>query len=345
MKIKHALIQTALVSVATLAQAQLLFDVKFSSPPNTHGQPIVVDGSARTPSRITMGAPDMLSNFAGLPGNWGVFNTPQCNLYDQIQFNLPAGIKSLYIDYDIYTQQLNNSENAFSLYLDSSDYGARSMTFHGKLNTISLFNKGGRYSNFGSFSDLRKYAVSIYASTTADILKINIDGSTVHDGPLGSSDLNGIRMSLSPATGAATVCNKSNIAVSNIKVYETPADLETLPPVKEVDVELALQPGAPTTVPAGGGYVMHRRTIRNTHPSTARNIRYWAYTVMPNGLAYPLLPASSRTLAGGGQITESASFFIPAWFAGGNYVATLVGVDERSGALDSERLVFGKSMN
>ncbi|WP_347505329.1 hypothetical protein [Pseudomonas anguilliseptica] len=71
----------AILSLALFSQfsySAVLYDARFASPPNIEGQSIVVDGTPHTPSRVTMGAVEMRSGFAGQPGSWaaGRFSMP-----------------------------------------------------------------------------------------------------------------------------------------------------------------------------------------------------------------------------------------------------------------------------
>ena len=207
MKIKSLLVGLSLTSLASLANAALLYDVQFASPPNISGQKITIDPSIQTPSAIVFGEPVMHSNFAGQPGNWAVFNTPTCGVYEQIRFDLPGDTKKISLSYDIHTQYLNSSDNNFAVLIDSTGYSGRSINFHGGNNRMYLFNSGSFF--FDTFVDQRTYRMDIAADALDNSLTISVDGFQKYSGPLGSTDLKSIRMSLSPWTGAASICDRA----------------------------------------------------------------------------------------------------------------------------------------
>lgn len=331
-----------LCAASSLAHSAVLYDVSFPSPPHVDGQPIIIDGTSQTPSRQTMGSVQMVSTYAGQPGNWGVFNQPSCGAsYDQIEFTLPTGQQKVYLSYDVITSGLNNSDSAFSVFLDSQDYGGRSVSFHGGGNDISLFNVGGKYSKFGYFTDQQLYQITIHGDAAKNLLTITINGTQVHNSTLGSATLRAVRMSMSPWTGAADQCSQTAAAVSNIKIYEDPADLQGPPPEPILGLEFKLRPGTTDVLPAAGGYIRHSRTLYNRSGSDL-SLSYWITTELPDGNSYPLLAPRIVQVPVGASFAELKNFLIPAWFPAGGYTARLVVVDEASGERAYSDLSFSK---
>ncbi|MES2820245.1 MAG: hypothetical protein V4812_14805 [Pseudomonadota bacterium] len=340
MKLKHWLPCLSLCSFISMAEAAVLFDVDFASPLNTSGQPITIDASNKTPTAIHFGSPVMQSNYAGLPGNWAIFNTPSCGPYEQIRFNLPANTKKAYLSYDIYSESLNNSDNNFSVHIDSTDYGARSLDFHGSLNQMYVFNFGSSF--LGSFVDLQKYHIDIVADAAANSLTVSVDGVQKHARAFGSTDIKSIRMNLSPWTGAASICNRTNVAISNIKIYENPEDLTQTPVVNPIAANLILSPGASSTVGPLGGSIAYRRSVQNLS-ATERSVRYWIYASMPDGSAYPLYSPFTTGIPAAGQTTTTSTLAIPAWFPAGSHNARIVAVDLNTGQIVTGNLPFKKT--
>lgn len=341
MQTKQLLACASLCVASSLAHSAVLYDVSFPSPPHIDGQPIIIDGTSQTPSRQNMGSVQMVSNFAGQPGNWGVFNAPTCSPYDQIEFRLPAGQQKVYLSYDVFPSRLNNSNSIFSVLMDSADYSARKLSFHGVGNDMSLFNVGGKTSRFGYFSDYQAYRVTIHGDALQNRLTIEINGSQVHDGTLGSSTLTNIRMSLSPAYGTATDCSQASVAVSNIKVYEDPVDLQGPPPEPKLGLEFALRSGTTDILPAAGGYIRHSRTLLNRSTSDL-SLSYWITTSLADGTSYPLLAPRTIQVPAGSSFSELKNFLIPAWLPAGSYKARLVVADEASGERAFSDLSFSK---
>lgn len=332
----------ALCVASSLAHSALLYDVSFPSPPNVDGQPIVIDATPGTPSRQNMGSVQMVSNYGGLPGNWGVFNQPDCSAsYDQIEFILPPGQQRIYLSYDLLTSSLNNSDSSFGVHLDSRDYSARSLNFHGGGNDIYLFNVGGKSSRFGYFTDQQLYQITIHGDVAQNLLTIAINGSQVHSGTLGSTTLTGIRMSMSPWTGAADQCAQTEAAITNVKVYEDPSDLLEHIPEPKLGLAFNLRNGTTDVLPASGGYIRHSRTLFN-HSTADLSLTYWITTELGDGTTYPLLSPRSITVPAGSSFSELKNFLVPAWFSSGSYQARLVAVDAATGERVFSELHFTK---
>lgn len=332
----------AIISLALFSQfsySAVLYDARFASPPNIEGQSIVVDGTPQTPSRVTMGAVEMRSGFAGQPGNWAVFNAPSCS-YDQIQFNLPAGMSKAYVSWDMFPSMLNNSDSAFNVHLDSTGYGARSLSMHGGLNNIQLFNFG-KSTTLANLTNLKKYRMLARVDAASDLLEILIDGTPVYSGTFGSPDLTSVRMTLSPWKGGATQCNDAATAVSNILIYEEPGDIEVLPP-QNIGVTFNLASGYPTSVSANGGYLSYRRGIQN-RGVVPLNLFTWITVDLPDGTGFPLQQAHSVNLQAGASVaTVQSSFYISKWFPAGDYKARMVVVNQVTGEQFNHDIPFTK---
>lgn len=226
---KASLLTTAAIAttlISSPALSAILFDVDFSEPLHTDGQPITIDSSINTPSSQTFGSTDMIVGYAGLAGNWAIFNQSGCTPYDQVGFDLPPGLTEVYFEADIYPQNLSPSDNTFSIFTDSTGYGARSTSFHG-LGSLQVFNWGS--TNLGSFSNDQLYHLKIHASATYDSFTVEFNGAELYTSTLGSTDITSFRLSMSPWTGGATNCTSPVAAVSNILIYEAPADLLPTP--------------------------------------------------------------------------------------------------------------------
>ena len=151
-----------------------------------------------------------------------IFNTPTCGVRDQIQFDLPLAQEEIYLSTNVYVEGQSGSSNAFSVHIDSTDYGARSVSFHGRGN-LSLFNFGSN--NLGNYSNNRTYKLVLYANALTDVLTVNIDGEEIHSGTFGSSDITSIRLTQSPWTGAPNNCGDSTVAINNFMIFENPEDI------------------------------------------------------------------------------------------------------------------------
>lgn len=341
MQIKQLSVGLLLATASAFSQAAVLYDVSFASPPNVNGQSIVIDGTPQTPSKVNMGVVEMQTGFAGQPGNWAVFHQLSCG-YDQLEFKLPAGLSKGYLQFDLVSESLNNSQSVFSVHFDSSNYSARSISWHGGNNRISLFNYGTS-SAFGAFASQQKYHVQVHVDAQSNLLEIEINGNQVHQGAFGSPDLSSIRMTLSPNTGGATNCDLPRVAVTNVLAYESPDDLQSPVPAT-LGVNFSLRAGYPNVVPASGGYIRHSRSLSNLS-QVDKPITYWISTSLPDGSGFPLLTPRTLSVPAGGTLTELKNFSVPAWFPVGTYTARLVLVDPATGERVYGEIAFSKSAN
>jgi len=211
---------TALLSQVTTAE--ILYHLAPSSNSIPAEKTLIADDSIFTPSSINFGELTVNPNFNNLSGNWVIFNTPTCGVRDQIEFDLPLGQEEVYVSTNVNVEGQSGSSNAFSIHIDSTGYGARSFSFHGR-GFLSLFNFGSN--NLGSYSNNRTYKVDIYANASTDLLTINVDGEEIHSGTFGSSDITSIRLTQSPWTGAPSNCGNSTIAINDFKIFEKTEDL------------------------------------------------------------------------------------------------------------------------
>jgi hypothetical protein len=230
MKLQKSLILTALLFASSISQAAVLYDIDFSAPLNSAGQPITIDSSINTPSGVTFGSIEMQEAFAGADANWAVFNT-SCDSSEQLFLDLPANSQSIYLSLSIYAKDLVDSDNSFRIHVDSEAYGARSISMHAGLDLWRFFNEGFSTS-LGEINDDTVYQLSIHADSNSNTYSATLNGSEVLSTSFGSdSYITKIRIGLSQWTGTPSNCANSNIGITNIKVYESPEDL--LPPVVE----------------------------------------------------------------------------------------------------------------
>jgi len=216
------------------AFSKILFDIDFSSPLHTDGQPITIDDSINTPSNQNFGSTEMIVEYDGLDGNWSIFNQNDCWPYDQISLELPDGLTEVYFEADVYTQNLVASENSFNIHTDSKGYGARSLDFHGAAG-LYVFNFGT--TDLTNFNDGQLYHLKIHADATYDIFTVEVNGSELYSSTLGSNDITSFRLTIGPWTGIGTECSRAIAAVSNILIYETAEDLLSEPEL-EPEIEL-----------------------------------------------------------------------------------------------------------
>ena len=340
MKLIRIVAVISVISMSSISNADVLYDVNFSSNIFSNGQVVFADGEINTPSAISSGTQQVIYDFAGLPGNWAVFNTPACGLSnaDEMRFDFGGSREEIFFEADIYPENLGGSDNLFSIRIDSSTYIGLALNFHTLSNEIYLFNKA--HFNVGNFQNDHTYNVKIYANGLSNFISISVNDVDHYSGPLGSSDLTAIRLSLHNWTGRATNCSITNIAASNIKIYENEGDLVN---VQLLDLMFDIKNGI-DTVPATGGKVKYKYSITNLDSEQYQSLSRWVYLKLPGGELYPLSKPKKMGLDPGDTFkVRKASAKLPAWLPAGDYNMTLVVVDKTSGDIYKKELVVHKT--
>ncbi len=330
------LLLTSLLTLAPAVSADILYDVSLPPESFTDGQTLLATSSNDTPSRIVFGSQEVRYLYSGLDGNSIVFNTPVCSQYDQIAFDLPDNQSEVYFEADFYTENMSGSDNAFSIFADGGT--ARSISFHG-LGMFRLFHSGVASQSLFNYSDNTEYKVKIYANGQTDSFKISVNDFEYYSGVLGADGLSGFRLSLAPWTGAASVCDNTNVAVRNIKIYESPEDLLE-EPTETFELDFSLT--GPAEVSSEGGRLKYDLVISNVD-QVAHSQIYWLSIALPSGDQYSVLKRRRETIIEPNNfIQRTASSKIPAWVPAGEYELKLVVVDTQTGEVKTKSLPFVK---
>lgn len=303
--------------------AEVLYDISFPSDLFSDGETVVADVTTNTPSSIVFGSQEIAYGHAGQEGNWAIFNTPDCFIYDQMEFEFLGDRNEIYVQIDIYVDGIDGSDNSFGIFLDSNGYGARAIRFHG-LGRIYLFNRGSFW--LSELNDGKRYNLKLHANTIKDSFIISIDDEEVYNGVLQDTDLSGLRLSLSPWTGRATTCDESIVAVSNIKVYEFASDLE--PDTFQPSIELT----SGNVVSEDGGRIRYNIAIKNNDANTPHDHIWWIKIDLPSDVDYSVKKYGPASTIGGGEVFyKSRGLTVPHWVSAGSYDLTLVVVNTESG--------------
>lgn len=122
----RAILVFAGLSLNTSHAGQYFYWADFSSPLNQPNQRPTTNAGPRTPSRILVGNPTVVTSFGHLTNQPLMFKAVY---YEQIGFDLPQGMTNYFIDFDFETHRLNSSLFAFDLwccypsfYLHGRDY-------------------------------------------------------------------------------------------------------------------------------------------------------------------------------------------------------------------------------
>lgn len=119
--------------------------------------------------------------------------------YEQIQIPVSIGdASSLYIRYYAKTQNLRNSDFAFTMAMDTPE--VRNTSFHGGNNNIYTFPNP----RSTPFADGTVYLVETYVDFAANTWNTKINGQSIGTSPINATSIDSIRFTMAPWTGAAT---------------------------------------------------------------------------------------------------------------------------------------------
>ena len=117
--------------------ATIYYDIDFSSPEHTVGQPPSTGPSITTPSKIVFGQPVVSESLGALENQPLVFNchgnSPQF-YYDQIKLDMDYGTGFYYTSFDVLTQNLIGSRNRFTILFDTPTVQNITFQNNGKVN-------------------------------------------------------------------------------------------------------------------------------------------------------------------------------------------------------------------
>jgi hypothetical protein len=184
--------------------AALLYDLNFT--PSEVGTYSVVFGS-----------PTVVPAFEGLSP---ALLFQAVTTYDQIELNLGDGAPGYQIGFDIVTHGLQNSQYAFTTFLDTPQI--RSLDFSAALNSIYVYqpDSGG-----GQLEPLADDTIE-HVAMTVDILHnlwtISINNVPLYSNPINAADIQDIRFSMAPWIGGATNGPGTQVAIDNVVINTIP---------------------------------------------------------------------------------------------------------------------------
>lgn len=144
---------------------------------------------------VVFGQPE-LSNVTISEGNSLEFEAKL--LYEQIRIPLNTASPMLYVSFNLMTQDLLNSDYAFTMLMDTPQ--VRNLSFHGGLNQIYSFP--ANHTRI-PYIDNKVYFLETYVDFSRNRWEILVDGVSLGFDTINASGINSLRFSMSPWTGAA----------------------------------------------------------------------------------------------------------------------------------------------
>jgi len=211
---------------------QVIYDISFSAPAQTAGQPVRTGSGPLYPSAIRFGSPTVQASEGSLTDQQLILDmdgNPAPFYYDQIALNLSLSRpKGLLIEFDIETHSVVGSVGAFAMLFDSPSTRAVKLLSDGSVaimnpnpaNTYTTQRRGGGFRGGGAMH-----------------LEGRIDferdewGASLNSSPMGASGLLGvrnvstIRFSYGMLPGPILYVDKpdqSYVAIDNIRVSVVP---------------------------------------------------------------------------------------------------------------------------
>lgn len=208
------------VSGNFFTEGKVYYDIDFSSPEHTVGQPPAVGTSITTLSKIVFGEPLVVDSMDNLQDQPLEFNTLGNNApfyYDQIMLDMNDGNDLYYVSFKIETQNLLSSTNQFTVFFDTPN--VRSIRFSGNgicnifENTPVSFQDNELLHFEALFDISQKHAI------------VHINGIQHYNGSLGSvSYLRTIRFSLGLSQSGDSPDHTTNVGIDDIYISDEPPE-------------------------------------------------------------------------------------------------------------------------
>lgn len=118
--------------------------------------------------------------------------------YEQVRIPISSDSSTLYVRFFAKTQNLRDSDYAFSMFMDTPE--ARSTSFHGGLNMVQTFPSPRSV----GFADGVVYLVETFVDFGANTWETKINGQSMGTSSIDAQGIDSIRFSMAPWTGAVS---------------------------------------------------------------------------------------------------------------------------------------------
>lgn len=139
--------------------------------------------------------------------------------YEQIQIPISTTSSRLFVSYDIYGENIVNSDFAFTQFFDTPS--VRTLSIHGGLNNFQVFQPFGVGGSLLPFEDERVYHIDHIVDFDLSSWVVLIDDVIEFSAPINATEVQSIRFSMSPWTGAANADSPETIILMDNLVIST----------------------------------------------------------------------------------------------------------------------------
>lgn len=199
---------------SVFAAEHIYYDIDFSAPEHTAGQPPVVGTSTSTISQIRFGQPLVCDSFGHLQNQPLIFNTtgnPGDLYYDQIQLYLDSGTGFYYVSFDLEIQNLKGTTNHFVVLFDTPN--VQNITFQSNGN-CNIFGKA-----YFPYEENELMHFEIFMSIAEKRTTVYVNGVRRYNGVFNpTSTLDSMRFSLGLESGNTAPNHYTNVALDNIYI-------------------------------------------------------------------------------------------------------------------------------
>jgi len=220
-----AIVLAAWASAPPPANATLLYDVDFGSPPHVLGALPVEAGGAlprETVSDVWFGDPIVVEAVGALDDQplWfhggTLLSTPQRYL-EQIAFDVGAGAERYRLEFDVLVDRLAAAADRFVIFLDRTGPAITRFEFRGD----GRIQVGTGADWPGSFVEDVVISVSVVVDPVLDRWSLDVDGARIHEGAWISDDLVRVRFALDEYS--AELGNpQASVGLDNVRIYAIP---------------------------------------------------------------------------------------------------------------------------
>jgi hypothetical protein len=205
-----------LVILPGSAQSAVVYNLDFEAPAHAIGGLPSVGTGANRVSAIPFGSPRVVNSATLLNGNSLEFEGLLS--YEQISLSLPVDSPRWSISFDVVTQNLVNSQYAFTVLLDTPE--VRSISFHSGVDAILPYQPAVTLAPLQAFVDGHKYHLDIDVDFTANRWSTSVDGVQRLSAPINATDVNSVRFSMAPAAFGAVDEPNTKAFLDNVRVLD-----------------------------------------------------------------------------------------------------------------------------
>lgn len=259
-----------LTAVEAEADPSLLFDVDFSQPLHTAGQPPVIDSSTSTLSQIFMGEPMVEASFGPLVSQPLVFDSVHGgDIYEQVWFVTSSSADNITVTFDLATESYIGSTSDVRVFLDLPTAFRIDLTANGSISAVDVVT--GISTPLGTFTDgeLLQFRVDVDFPNGVMLISFNDSDpiSVAHTG----SHLESLRFN-----HAGTV--SGSFGIDNILIRDTAGYADLTVDIVQIDKDTDQQLKYEVRVTNNGPELANNISYTHRYPWARETLGYWSFS-------------------------------------------------------------------